>query len=682
MSRKIAVVIVCLITFAVLAVNAGAESAYAYSAPYMTWTSGPEGDEVATQTAYIPSVKIAVTTAESSVGALKNPEDMCINGDTLFIADTGNKRIAVFIDYAFAFDFGADVLNAPTGIAADGDYIYVADKGNAKVYVFQSLYAEGVLSDYALVREIGKPDSVLVGATTPFVPLKITANGKSIYIVSEGCVNGLMQLSVEGDFIGYTGANQTQTTFRQVIQRLFYSKEQRNTFLATPRSPTFVTSNSVGLLYTVTTGASTESIRKLNTLGNAVLSPSLNREKTVALCVDEADNMYGVTDDGIVTVYDSYGDALFWFGGRDNLERFGTLKNPTAIAVYGGNVIVLDKEYGFAVVYARTDFAELVFDAVAYYKDGLYIEGEQSWQNVLEANSFFILSYNALAKANMKRGEYALALEQFEKAENKDGYSEAYWQVRNDWLRNYLGIAIIIVLAVAAASIAVKVVDKHKYPLLNPLRKVKAAVLGISVFEQLNHLERFLTHPTVAVYEIKYHNKGSVLSAALLYVWYIVLQVLSVVVKGFLFSDVSFYTQSALRIVLSTLPLLLIVVCNYFVSTVSDGEGKLKHCFIVFAYSLAPYLIFALPLFVLSNVITYNESVIYNGLNFIIIGWTAITMFLSIMELHDYTFWGTVKNILLTTFALLMLALFLIILRLLFMQMFNYFAELIREIVI
>ena len=123
------------------------------------------------------------------------------------------------------------------------------------------------------------------------------------------------------------------------------------------------------------------------------MSPSRNFQTTYAVSIDDSDNIYSVQTDGYITVFDSEGNLLFRFGGTSNDERFGSLSNPVAIsALADGRIMVLDKNYNMVITYSRTEFADLVFSAVDYYKDGLYLEGEDLWNEVLRYNSNFILA--------------------------------------------------------------------------------------------------------------------------------------------------------------------------------------------------------------------------------------------------------------------------------------------------
>ena len=679
-------VILSILIIAVVVVFASPSLAYAVS--YTTETIGPEGSTVPPQTAYTPEGRIVIPNGSSV-------EDMAIDegNGLVYVADKGAKRIAVMglDDGELKYVLGQGDLDSPTGVALDATRLFVADSGRKLIYVYSIVEDSAAGLHYGdLLKTIDKPKNPLVGAETPFVPTKLTVDERgNLYVVSEGCVSGLMQLNANTDddeedsFIGYVGANETQATFRSILQNIFFSEAQRNTFLAAPRSPTNVSINSRGLLYTVTNQASNNSIKKLNTLGNAIMSPTVNYATTVAVCVDDAENIFSLQSDGYIAVFDSYGDLLFRFGGGSATdERLGTLAEPVAIGVLSsGRLLALDRRYGMIITYDRTEFSELVFNAVSYYKDGLYLEGEDSWKEVLRLNSSFIVSYKALARASMKRGDYQTALQQFKLAEDKDGFSESYWEIRNDWLQGNVTWIVIVVLLIIAAIVTFKILDKKKPKLLAPVKSKVEQVGNVKIVKQLLQVKSYCKSSPDAVYQTKYHDTTSVWSAAILYVWFVILQILSVVVTGYLFNSNSVYSSNGWNIVLtSTGVLLALVLCNYFVSTVTDGEGKLKHCFIAFIYALSPYLLLALPMFVVSNFLTYNESIIYQLLMVVTYGWSGICLFRAIMELHDYTFWQTVKNIVLTLFAFAMAILFVIVLRMLLTQFFGYFASLFREL--
>jgi len=646
------------------------QMAYGSSAPYGTMTLGPNNQLVATQTAYEPTSLIT--------SDFQNPQDLCYDrfANQLLVADTGNSRLVVLdTDGSLIREISAE-LTTPTGVSFDEEYYYVADKGAKAINVYDKV--DGTLS-----QTIKRPETPLFGLSSPFVPTKIAVNPKGIYLVSEGATKGVIQLNLEGEFIGYVGANRTPMSFGTFLQETFFSEQQQESILkAAPPSPSNLAFNEQGLLYTITNGDAHAPIKKLNTLGHIIMSPSFVVPKISAVSIDQSNNIYGVTSDGQIVIYDSYGDLLFLFGeDSEYSERFGNLKSPTAITLLDNRTLfALDSETNAIVSYETTDFANLVFEAVDYYTDGLYVEGMPLWEEILALNGMFILSYRALAAANMKLGNYALALEQYRLAEDKTGYSEAFWQIRNEWIQTYLLKLFLILFALAIIAIAIRIIYRRTRLLDKPsllLRRVKQNTF----VQQMTFGLKFQKQPTDSVYKIKYESGAGVLTASILYVWFIALQIIGIFMTGFLFSTRNVYNTQILELVfLSVAPLFLWIIANYFVSTVSDGEGKLKHLYISTIYSLTPYLIGAIPIFLLSRILTLNEQFIYTFANIVMYGWCAVLLFKNYQEAHDYTFGKTIKNILLTAVCFVFFILAAYILYMLTKELFDYIAQVLREV--
>lgn len=646
-----------------------------------TQTAGPSGELVPTQEAYYPESKIALSDLFSLSGdsslAMSNPEDLCLDeeNDDIYVADTGNNR-ALKIDLATGeyLSFGEDSLKGPTGIYATSSDIYIANKGNSTLDVYDK-------ATLTLSKSFARPTSVIFGSSTPYVPSKVVATeAGDVYLVSEGCSKGIVEFSNNGDFVGYVGANATTGNALTWFQNLFGIGNTTG-FLKSGAAPTNVAIDSAGLVYTVTNKSTSSTIKKLNTSGESILSPSYNKSGTIQVAIDSSGNIYSVQEEGSITIYDSYGNLLFTFSNNSGEEILGSLAQPMALVVSSTKEIyILDKEYGMITSFAPTEFATLVYKAEDYYKDGLYLQGEDRWKEVLKSNSMFILAYKALARASMKRKDYTTALKQFKLAEDKSGYSEAYWEIRNTWLQANLGYVILGLAIGVALILAYKTAHEKRPKAFAGIDQFTGRVSSAPIVRDAVHMNKFYFHVRDGVYEEKFHKKGSLIFATVLYVWFVVIQILSVYLKGYLFNSQNVYNSSATQIILaSTIPLLAFVFCNYFVATVTDGEGKLKYCYISFIYALTPYLIFALPIFLISRVLTYNESVVYNVLLYVTYGWSAINVFLTVQELHDYSFWGAVKNILLTVFAMFMLALFLIVIYMLGYQLYSYVYSIIKE---
>ena len=658
-----------------------------YGLPTAGEVLGPDDQLVSTQPAYVASSRLRVAPVLNPSGfeISSSPEDMCVDEDgSIYVADN-NSQTKRIIKYD-SFEVGTFVqldryTNAkaeeitfknPTGVALNGQYLFVADKLLEKVVVFEK-------DTFAFVREITRPESILVGSSTRFTPTKVTADDKgNIYVVLEGLTKGVMQLDEAGNFVSYIGANEVNKNLLMRLQS-FFGINSDDYLLAAASPVTNIALDDKGLLYTVTNKSPT-ALKKLNTSGNTIFSAEYNDANTVACHIDEDGNIFSCQSDGHVTVYDGYGSLLFRFGGRSEEELLGTLRSPVAISLLpNGDLLVLDKEARMMVTYAKTDFAKLVFQAVAYYKDGLYLEGEASWKEVLKYNAKFVLAYKALARASMKKGDYNTALGQFKIAGDKAGYSDAYWQIRDRWIRSNLGYVIIPLASLLIVYAIIKAIIARRQTFLAGPRQFVRSVGNVPVVRDLGFAFTFLRHPRDSVYEIKFKKRVSLVGAICLYAVFVGLQILRVYLTGYLFNDVG-RNDGLQTILLSTLPLLLLVVCNYYVSTVRDGEGKLKDIFISFIYALSPYLILALPLFLISNALTFNEQAIYYILGGFIYLWCGVNVVLTVMELHDYSLGKAIINILLTLVCFILVIAFVFILYVLGYQLFHYLISIFKEV--
>ena len=370
---------------------------------------------------------------------------------------------------------------------------------------------------------------------------------------------------------------------------------------------------------------------------------------------------------------------LFKFGGQGEEEILGSLKNPVALSVTSDReLLVLDKGNSLIYLYEPTHFAHVLMEAVDYYKDGLYLEGEASWEEVLRYDSRFILAYRALGRANMKKGNYKVALKQFKIAEDKTGYSDAYWKIRDTWIRKNLGFVLLPIVLLVVLALVYKTLKLKKPAYVAPIDNFTGRITSAPVVRDLWFGFTFLRHPGDSVYEIKYKGKGSLIGAIILYVWFAVVQILKVYLTGYLFNNVAGATNGFRTILISVGLLLALVLANHFVASVSNGEGKLKHTFICLIYALMPYLILAVPIFLISRALTFNESFLYYALLILCYLWCGVNVIMTVMELHDYSLPKALLNILLTVICLVLAIAFIFILYVLGYQLIEFIISLFK----
>jgi len=639
--------------------------------PYTTWARGPGGYMVRTQDAYSPVDEINLPISAA--------EDMFITPDGfMYIADTGHGQILKLQNFQVIATYGTGILQGPTGIYVDDQgTMYIAD---AKLNTIVILDREG-----NLVKQFGRPTEPLFGLDKEFLPQKIAVDARqNLYIISQGSTNGIVQMNTRGNFIGYFGSNLSTMSLKMILQRIFLNKAQLAQFIKVEAaSPSNIALDQQGLVYTVTAGTTPyRSIRKFTISGKNIFPNTFGSNNFRDINVSDNGLILAVDADGFVYEYNLNGLLLFVFDAKDmGDQRLGTIMTPTAIERYQNHIYILDKDKNAIVVYQVTAFATGVHDGVRLYMQGYYDEARPYFEEVLNYNGSFIMAYQAIADAYYKDGNYPNALNAYKYGEDQTGYSNAFWELRNLILQKYLGTAIFTLLGLWLAQVVVSRLDQ-RYQWFDPVRKWFKDLQRFKLIDDFVFMFRFIKQPADSFYYIKKNERGSLRFAGMIYAWVVVIRVLSLYLTGFIFNKYKTlsHIQVGNEVVTTLLFLFFWNVANYLVSTISDGEGRVRDVVIGSAYSLFPYALFALPIALISNVLTLNEIFIYKFSLDIMWFWTGLIYFIMVKEVHNYSFSETVKNILVTLFTMGLFLLTGYILYVLFNQLYNFISAVVQEI--
>jgi len=624
-----------------------------------------------TQDAYTPRSEIDLPISAA--------EDMFVTQDgSIYIADTGNGRILKLQDFDVVATYGEGILSGPTGLFVDDDgSMYIADAKQETIVILDK--------DGNLVNQFGRPVEPLFGLDKEFLPRKVAVDARqNIYVISEGSANGIVMMNTNGNFIGYFGANTAQMSLKMILQRMFLTQEQLAQFIKNQAaSPSNIAIDNQGLVYTVTAGTSHwESISTFTISGKNIFPGTYGSTTFRDIHVSDNGLMLAVDAFGDIYEYDESGLILFLFGAHDTgNQRLGTLVNPTAIERYQEYIYVLDKDKNALVVYETTAFARLVHDGVRLYMDGYYSEAKPYFEEVINYNGSFIGSYYVIADAYYKERDFANALTYYRYAENPYGYSQAFWELRNVILQEYLGTALFALLGLWLAQVVVKRLGK-RYKWFDPIREWFRGLQRFKLVDDFVFMFRFIKQPADSFYYIKRDLRGSLNFAFLIYAIVVVIRVVSLYVTGFAFSKYLSWSEIRLEneVVYTLLLIILWNTANYLVSTISDGEGRVRDVIIGSAYSLFPYVLFALPIALISNILTWNEQFVYAFSLDIMWVWVGIMLFIMVKEVHNYSVSETIRNILVTLFTMALFVLTGYILYVLFTQLFDFISAILQEV--
>ncbi len=665
--RRIFAMLLCLVMMAGMTVSA--------ETPYKTYTIDGYGYVLETQSAYNPLAAI------TKVGetAFVSPMDMAIGKEgNLYIADAGAHVILICSrEGEQVGSIGEGILQTPTGVYVTEDgTVYVADKDAKKVFVFD---AQGNVT-----AEYGKPDSPIYGNSMDFKPTKVVANKTgTMYIICEGNMNGIVQLSpVEGgSFLGYFGTNYTSLSPFQMIQRVILTDAQRAQMLSNiPSTPTNLHIDDTGLIYTVTQGDKDTSLKKLNIAGKNLLdSDPYYADLPAAVSTGNYNNILVADSDGYIYEYNEDGELLFMFGGRDDgRQRVGLCNKVEAIAVdEDDRIYLLDSDKKQIHIFEPTEFTNLLHESLYLFSKGQYTQSKEPLSKVLQMNSMFDYANQAMGHAYLQEENYEQALKYFRLAKSFEGYSDAFWEVRNIWIRNYLVAAVLAIAAVIVLIRGGKSLYRKKYA-DHPATQTGEHIL----WGQLRYSLYFMSHPMDGCYGVKKESKNSWWCANILLGTFILISILEKYCSGFLVKTVREGRYDLITDIGKVLVIFIgLTACNYLVVTINEGEGFFKDLYCAYAYCLTPYIVIKPFVILLSNVLTYNEVFLITFANIIVWTWVVILILLTLKEINNFTVGETAKALAITAFTVLILTLLVCIIYVLFSQVIDFVITVVREVV-
>ncbi|KLU39578.1 MAG: YIP1 family protein [Limnochordia bacterium] len=654
-------------------------SAHAIESTTYTYTTSIDGRFIRTHDAYVPG---SVLLRELG---LRSPEDIFLQGQEMYIADTGNRRIVRYRMDTGAVEFlGEGLLRQPTGVCVAHDgRIFVADYGASAVVVLSN-------SGDAVLSTITKPETVLYGAATPYKPQKVAVDSfGNLYVTSEGTHEGILQFDVHGKFAGFFGANKADalSLMEWIQERLFTAEQKARLMLRNPPRIVNLEVPEDNLIYTVTQFRPRQSLKKLNMAGVNILGLGwiFGENNYVDMAVGPGGELFAVTNTGAIAEYDQDGRYLFAFGGRATAsDRNGLTSVVSAIAVDRDyTLFVLDKQRGIVQPYVPTEFASSIHQGLAHYAAGRYGDAADIWRDFMRLTPQAAFAHWGYGLAMWQLGEFAQAKYHLELVGDWEYASDAFWELRNAWLMENLGTVLVILIALAVLLRILRAFRKG-YSFLKPLEDGWERLKGHStLLRDVLYVRHMLRHPIDAVYDLRHHLRGSVLSATILYLLALGVWLADSIFTARLFNANAFaYTWQNPLIVTSLvmIPTALFVVGNYFISSINDGEGTFVNVYTVTAYALSAYILATPWITLLSHGLTLNEAFLHALARAVVGGYTFVLVFIAIKEVHGYTVGDTIKNLALTACFMVLAVLAMAILYLMWNQLVRFVVTLIEEV--
>lgn len=437
---------------------------------------------------------------EIELTTFTEPRDMFIDDDTgkLYIVDSGNSRILVvnadFSGDVEVMDFfynpetdGYETLNKPRGIFVRHDYtiedenkqtmIYIADYDNGRVLA--------VYEDGTVFQQFTKPPSEFYDDKVTFQPSKVVVDvAGNVYVCIMSITDGAVMFAPDGTFSNYYGANRVEQTAQAIANKFWktiLSREAAANFIqAVPMEFSNFDIDDEGFIYTVTEATKdtqTDIFKKMNPAGENILinlgfseytygdaASYYYKNTTYRSSINDVDVDENGTirlldyTNGRVFEYTDECDLLFIYGGSG--DQKGLFKAVSAVEAYDDIVYVLDSAKQSITTFKRTEFGDIVHEAMSLYNEGKYEESRGPWNEVLTRDSNYWFAYIGLGNAELSQGNYELAMDYFYR-NSRSGYNRAFKQFRMEFVRSNFNTFIIIIAVVVVVGVVLSKVIKY-----------------------------------------------------------------------------------------------------------------------------------------------------------------------------------------------------------------------------
>ena len=489
-----------------------------------------------------------------------------------------------------------------------------------------------------------------------------------LYVVSSTTYQGVIVMTDEGVFTQYIGAQKVVISAWEIIWRRFQTDEQRELseeFLSVEFNN--ISINDDGHIY-VTTSAIEEGkmesailgkdksdefapVKLLNAAGDEIMNrngfypPSGEVDigvsgpgqtiSGVSTVVDVAvgpEEIWSIIDNkrSRVFTYDTQGNLLFAFG--DTGQQLGNLTSTGLVGItyQGRNMLLLDQASKSFTVYTLTPYGTVLVNALENTNQRQYDKAVEDWREILKSNSNFDAAYIGIGNALYRSGSYEEAVEYYKSAYDTENYSNAYKELRKEWISKYIILIPIIVIAICL------VCSKFMNFANKVNRRVATSGEKITYGKELLYAFHVIFHPFDGFWDLKHEKRGSVRAALTILGATVVVFYYNSIGQGYIMNPRGNY-QTIIGVAVSVLvPFVLFIVANWCLTTLFEGEGSFKDVFVAASYALTPFIILVVPVTIATNFVVSNETDILSLLLTIAFIWMGLLLVLGVQVTHDY----------------------------------------------
>ena len=387
-----------------------------------------------------------------------------------------------------------------------------------------------------------------------------------------------------------------------------------------------------------------------------------------AVETDENGNIF-LLDQGRKKIfyYSDRGKIMTVFGGLG--EQTGTFEQPIDILCVDGDVYVLDKGRNAIYKFIPTEYMKALITAAGSLKERDLENSLALWKKVQQLNSNSLYSYYGMGLAYQLDGDYLNAMKCFKIADDKENYSEAFGEYRNQFLKKHGGIIVLSVAIFFAVVIVLVVLIKKKIQ--------KASINSQEVYSPLENRWLLpvycLRHPIDGFEQFRNRKLFFMPLATVVVLFWMVVEVVKCYFSAYIYNSTDVNSYNPLSTVLATVGLFLIfAVSNWCIASFIEGKGTFKYIYCMTAYSLIPYIMSVLICIPLSYALTADEAIFIAIIKAVGVIWSISLIYLGTYAIHQFSAGKTFGSIILTALGMVIILFVLIMIYTLLQQAFGF----------
>ena len=186
-------------------------------------------------------------------------------------------------------------------------------------------------------------------------------------------------------------------------------------------------------------------------------------------------------------------------------------------------------------------------------------------------------------------------------------------------------------------------------------------------------------HPFDGFYDLKHEKRGNIYTASLFVITLILLFIIKRQFTGFVINTSRQKDLNILAEIVSVaLPVILWCASNWFLTTLTEGDGSFKDIYIYSCYSLLPLILILPPLILYSRLLTIDGIAFYTFFETTGYVWVGILLFFGTLVTHQFTLGKTFFSVIVILIGMGVI----VFIGLLFFNIVQQIIEFIKEIFI